>query len=271
MNKKLLTTAMLVSIAMGAYSAPIYTVLDLNNSLLIQSDSSKDSLESDSEKLLALGKPKDKKSKKEVEEEVEDEDEETSDDEEVDGDSENEGDDSDSDDSDDDESSSTASESDDDDDGADYTEEGDENGEPSSSGGFGDIKSRLENKNTNLPVSKSEYHVHKNAPHNTVTNNLNPQGSVQEYITYLFGDEIILTHTLVFNPNGTYNINAKVNTSYKTMTPPTVVSNTIQSGRNWITEFTYFGGKIITTFTLTPTGNNLWKIDYKWNMKDSNL
>ena len=262
---------MLVSIAMGAYSAPIYTVLDLNNSLLIQSDSSKDSLESDSEKLLALGKPKDKKSKKEVEEEVEDEDEETSDDEEVDGDSENEGDDSDSDDSDDDESSSTASESDDDDDGADYTEEGDENGEPSSSGGFGDIKSRLENKNTNLPVSKSEYHVHKNAPHNTVTNNLNPQGSVQEYITYLFGDEIILTHTLVFNPNGTYNINAKVNTSYKTMTPPTVVSNTIQSGRNWITEFTYFGGKIITTFTLTPTGNNLWKIDYKWNMKDSNL
>lgn len=267
MNNKLLAATMFVSIAMGAYSAPIYTVLDLNSSLLIQNDSSNDSLESDSEKLLALNKPKSKKSKQEVEEEeVEDEDVdvEESDDEEAEGDSENEGDDSDSEEdlgSDDDESTSASTESDDDDD-----DDGGSNG-----GGFGDIKSKLEDKNSTLPESKSDFHVHKNAPHNTVTNKLDPQGSVQEYITYLYGDEIILTHKLIFNSNGTYNINAHVNTNYKTMTPASVVSNTIQSGHNWITEFTFFGGKIITTFTLTPLGNNRWKIDYKWKIIDPNI
>ena len=73
MNNKLLATAAFVSIALGAYSAPIFTVLDLNSSLLIQNESSKDSLESDSEILLALNRPKNKKSKKEVEEEDDDE------------------------------------------------------------------------------------------------------------------------------------------------------------------------------------------------------
>ena len=263
MNNKLLAVTMFVSIAMGAYSAPIYTVLDLNSSLLIENDSSNDSLESDSEKLLALNTPKSKskKSKQEVEEdEVEDEDVDVEefDDEEAESDSENEGDDSDSD---DDESTSALADSDDDDD--------DDSG--SNGGGFGDIKSKLEDKNSTLPESKSDFHVHKNAPHNTVTNKLDPQGSVQEYITYLYGDEIILTHKLIFNSNGTYNINAHVNTNYKTMTPASVVSNTIQSGHNWITEFTFFGGKIITTFTLTPLGNNRWKIDYKWKMIDPNI
>ena len=171
MNNKLLAATMFVSIAMGAYSAPIYTVLDLNSSLLIQNDSSNDSLESDSEKLLALNKPKSKKSKQEVEEEeVEDEDVdvEESDDEEAEGDSENEGDDSDSEEdlgSDDDESTSASTESDDDDD-----DDGGSNG-----GGFGDIKSKLEDKNSTLPESKSDFHVHKNAPHNTVTNKLDPR------------------------------------------------------------------------------------------------
>ena len=84
MNNKILAITMFLSIALGAYSAPIYTILDLNSSLLIQSDSSKDSLESVGEKLLALNIPKgkSKKSKKEVEEEeIEDEDDESFDDE----------------------------------------------------------------------------------------------------------------------------------------------------------------------------------------------
>ena len=75
MNNKLLAATMFVSIAMGAYSAPIYTVLDLNSSLLIQNESSKDSLESDSEKLLLAVNPKKKSKsskKKEIEEDIED-------------------------------------------------------------------------------------------------------------------------------------------------------------------------------------------------------
>ena len=120
---------MSVSIALGTYSAPIYTVLDLNSSLLIQNESSKDSLESDSEKLLALNRPKSKKSKKEVEEEeVEDEDEETSEEGE---DSEEDSDDSDSgDDGDGDEAGADTDDDDDDYDGADYTDDGDENRAP---------------------------------------------------------------------------------------------------------------------------------------------
>ena len=267
MNNKLLATAAFVSIALGAYSAPIYTVLDLNSSLLIQNESSKDILETDGEKLLALNLPKDKRkgSKKEdVEDETDDEDEETSDDEEVDDDSENEGDDSDDDDSDE-----TGANSDDDDDDSDYTEDGDEDSE--SSNGFGDIKSKLDDKNSTLPESKSDFHVHKNAPHNTVTNKLDPQGSVQEYTTYLYGDEIILKHTLTFYPNGSYNINANCKANYKTNTPNKVVPNTRQQGNLWITEFTYYGGKIKSTFTLTPLGNNVWGIDYKWRIIDPNI
>ena len=152
MNNKLLATAAFVSIALGAYSAPIYTVLDLNSSLLIQNESSKDILETDGEKLLALNLPKDKRkgSKKEdVEDETDDEDEETSDDEEVDDDSENEGDDSDDDDG--DEAGADTDDGDDDDDGADYTDDGDEDSEPSNGNGFGDIKSQLEDKNSTLP------------------------------------------------------------------------------------------------------------------------
>lgn len=276
MNNKLLATAAFVSIALGAYSAPIYTVLDLNSSLLIQNDSSEDSLESYGEKLLALNRPKNKKSKKEVEEEeVEEDDEETSEDDSDDegedsddsDDGEGEGDeagaDTDSDDGDDDD--------DDDDDGADYTDDGDENDEPSNGNGFGDIKSQLDNKNSTLPESKSDFHVHKNAPHNTVTNKLDPQGSVQEYITYLYGDEIILKHTITFYPNGSYYINAEVKSNYKTITPPTVVGNTKQYANYSVTEFSIYNGKIITTFTLTPQRNGMWKIDYKWKIIDPNI
>jgi hypothetical protein len=276
MNNKLLATAAFMSITLGAFSAPIYTVLDLNSSLLIQNDSSEDSLESYGEKLLALNRPKNKKSKKEVEEEeVEEDDEETSED-----DSEDEGEDSDDSDDGEDEGDEAGADTDsddgdddddDDDDGADYTDDGDENDEPSNGNGFGDIKSQLDNKNSTLPESKSDFHVHKNAPHNTVTNKLDPQGSVQEYITYLYGDEIILKHTLIFRPNGTYNIDANVKANYKTITPASVVSNTRQQGNLWITEFTYYGGKIKSTFTLTPLGNNVWGIDYKWRIIDPNI
>ena len=268
MNNKLLAATMFVSIAMGAYSAPIYTVLDLNSSFLIQNESFKDSLESDTEKLLLAANPK-KKSKNSKKEEIEEDIEDLEDDDNVDSDEVDDSEDVDDVDDSDDDTDGNDSPSDDSDD--DDSEDGDENTEASNSNGFGDIKSKLEDKNSTLPESKSDFHVHKNAPHNTVTNKLDPQGSVQEYITYLYGDEIILTHKLIFNSNGTYNINAHVNTNYKTMTPASVVSNTIQSGHNWITEFTFFGGKIITTFTLTPLGNNRWKIDYKWKIIDPNI
>ncbi len=269
MNNKLLTTAAFISIALGAYSAPIYTILDLNSSLLIQNESANDSLESDSEKLLALNRPntKEKGSKKE---EVDDESDDETDDEEL---AENSDDDSDDDSSDEDgdDTDNDIDGDNDDDDDSDYTEDYDGNAEPSNSNGFGDIKSKLENKNSTLPESKSDFHVHKNAPHNTVINKLDAMGSVQEYITYLYGDEIILTHTLNFYPNGTYRINGNVKTNYKTNTPPTVVSNTTQQGNVWVTKFTYFGGKIIYTFTLTPQGNNFWRIDYKWDIIDPNI
>ena len=183
MNNKLLASTLFVSISIGAYSAPIYTVLDLNSSLLIQNESSKDSLESDSEKLLLAVNPKKKSKsskKKEIEEDIEDleENDDVDSDEVDDSEDIDDGDDSDSDDdlgSDDDESTSASTDSDGDDD--------DDDG--SNVGGFGDIKSKLEDKNSTLPESKSDFHVHKNAPHNTVTNKLDPQGSVQEYITYL--------------------------------------------------------------------------------------
>ena len=270
MNNKLLATAAFVSIALGTYSAPIYTVLDLNSSLLIQNESSKDSLESDSEKLLALNRPKSKKSKKEVEEEeVEDEDEETSEEGE---DSEEDSDDSDSgDDGDGDEAGADTDDDDDDYDGADYTDDGDENAEPSNGNGFGDIKSQLEDKNATLPESKSDLHIHKNIPPRTETIKLDPIGSVQEYTTYLYGDEIILKHTLTFYPNGSYNINANCKANYKTNTPNRVVPNTRQQGNLWITEFTFFEGKIKSVFTLTPLGNNRWHIDYKMNIIDPNI
>ena len=276
MNNKLLATAAFVSIALGAYSAPIYTVMDLNSSLLIQNDSSEESLESYGEKLLALNRPKNKKSKKEVEEEeIEEDDEETSED-----DSEDEGEDSDdSDDGEGDEAGADSEDGDDDDDddddddgdGADYTEDGDENAEPSNGNGFGDIKSKLDNKNSTLPESKSDVHIHKNIPPRTETTNLDSVGSVQEYTTYLYGDEIILRHILTFYPNGTYNINGKVTANYKTITPVKVVSNSRQQGNLWITEFTYFEGKIKSVFTLTPLGNNRWHIDYKMNIIDPNI
>ena len=270
MNNKLLATAAFVSIALGAYSAPIFTVLDLNSSLLIQNESSKDSLESDSEILLALNRPKNKKSKKEVEEE--DDDEELSEDAEkvLTEDTDDASDDSDdSDDGDGDEAGADTDDGDDDDDGADYTDDGDENSEPSN--GFGDIKSQLEDKNSTLPESKSDVHIHKDIPPRTETTKLDPIGSVQEYTTYLYGDEIILKHTLTFYPNGSYNINANYKANYKTNTPNKVVPNTRQQGNLWITEFTFFEGKIKSVFTLTPLGNNRWHIDYKMNIIDHNI
>ena len=282
MNNKLLTTAAFMSIALGAYSAPIYTVLNLNSSLLIQNESSKDGIESLGEKLLALNLPKDKRKGSKKEEVEEDDDEELSEDAEkelFEEDTDDDSDGSDDDDDDDetsgpnntDDDSDADDDDDDDDDDADYTEEGDDDDEPSNGNGFGDIKSKLDKKNTTLPESKTEYHVHKNAPHRTDIKKLDPQGSVQEYITYLFGDEIILKHTLSFFPNGTYRIDANYSANYKTINPANVVSKTTQHGNVYVTEFTAYGGKIIYTFTLTAQGNNFWRIDYKWKMTDPNL
>ena len=267
MNNKILATTMFLSIALGAYSAPIYTILDLNSSLLIQNDSSKDSLESVGEKLLALNIPKgkSKKSKKEVEEEeVEDEDEESSDDEEVGSDSENEGDDSDDDD--DNIDSDDDSDGDDDDEDVDSDDDTDSNG-----GGFGDIKSKLEDKNSTLPESKTEYHIHKNAPHNTVVNRLDPQGNLQEYITYLYGDEIIMKFTFSLLANGRYHIDGKVHSNYKTVTPATMVGNTKDFGSYRLTEFDVYGGKIKATFKITPLRNGGVNIDYNWKIIDPNI
>ena len=129
----------------------------------------------------------------------------------------------------------------------------------------------MEDKNSTLPESKSDVHIHKDIPPRTETTKLDPIGSVQEYTTYLYGDEIILRHILTFYPNGTYNINGKVTANYKTITPVKVVSNSRQQGNLWITEFTFFEGKIKSVFTLTPLGNNRWHIDYKMNIIDHNI
>ena len=263
MNNKLLAVTMFVSIAMGAYSAPIYTVLDLNSSLLIENDSSNDSLESDSEKLLALNTPKSKskKSKQEVEEdEVEDEDVDVEefDDEEAESDSENEGDDSDSD---DDESTSALADSDDDDD--------DDSG--SNGGGFGDIKSKLEDKNSTLPESKSDFHVHKNAPARSVTNKLDPQGLMTEYITYFYGDEIEMRHTVSFLANGSVNVNGNIKANYQTNTPAKSWSNSRKVNGQTIMDFYYYNGKIKATFTLTPLSNGSTNVNYYTTVVDPNI
>ena len=267
MNNKILATTMFLSIALGAYSAPIYTILDLNSSVLIQNDSSKDSLESVGEKLLALNIPKgkSKKSKKEVEEEeIEDEDDESFDDEEVDSDSENEGDDSD----DDDENIDSDDDSDGDDDDEDVDSDDDT---VSNGGGFGDIKSKLEDKNSTLPESKTEYHIHKNAPARTVTNKLDPQGLMTEYITYFYGDEIEMKHTVSFLANGSVNVNGNIKANFQTNTPAKSWSNSRNVNGQTIMDFYYYNGKIKATFTLTPLRNGTTNIGYNCNVLDPNI
>ena len=274
MNKQLLVTSLFVSVTLGAYSSPIFTIFDLNSSILLQNESDTDKIESVGEKLLAFDFPKNKsKSSKKTEEDyVDDED----DDESVgeatdsnDDDIDDADDDDDDDDFDQDDDIISASSSSDDDD---LDSDGDDNNVSySKSGGFADIKSKLDKRNKNLPESKNEYHIHKNAPARTVTNKLDPQGAMTEYITYFYGDEIEMKHTVSFLANGNVNINGTCKANFTTNTPSKSWSNSRTVNGQTVMEFYYFNGKIKASFTLTPLRNGTTNVNYNTSVVDPNI
>lgn len=170
----------------------------------------------------------------------------------------------DDDDDDDDESTSSSSDSDDDD-------EEDDDDTSSKGGGFGDIKSALDNKNKSLPESKTEYHIHKNAPARSVTNKLDPQGLITEYITYFYGDEIEMKHTVSFLANGNINVNGNIKANFQTNTPAKSWSNSRKVNGQTIMDFYYYNGKIKATFTFTPLGNGSTNVNYNTIVVDPNI
>ena len=142
---------------------------------------------------------------------------------------------------------------------------------PSKGGGFADIKALIDKKNQYLPVSKTEYHIHKNAPARTLTNKLDPQGSMTEYITYFYGDEIEMKHTVSFLANGNVNINGSCKANYTTNTPSKSWSNSKKVNGQTIMEFYYFNGKIKASFTLTPLRNGATNVTYNTLVLDPNI
>ncbi|MBR4570922.1 MAG: hypothetical protein IKO19_09725 [Candidatus Riflebacteria bacterium] len=142
---------------------------------------------------------------------------------------------------------------------------------PSKGGGFADIKALIDKKNQSLPVSKTEYHIHKNAPARTLTNKLDPQGAMTEYITYFYGDEIEMKHTVSFLANGNVNINGSCKANYTTNTPSKSWSNSKKVNGQTIMEFYYFNGKIKASFTLTPLRNGATNVTYNTLVVDPNI
>jgi hypothetical protein len=171
--------------------------------------------------------------------------------------------------------------SEDDEEEAEYEEESeseDENADddydspsPSKGGGFADIKALIDKKNQYLPVSKTEYHIHKNAPARTLTNKLDPQGSMTEYITYFYGDEIEMKHTVSFLANGNVNINGSCKANFTANTPSKSWSNSKKVNGQTIMEFYYFNGKIKASFTLTPLRNGATNVTYNTLVVDPNI
>ena len=171
--------------------------------------------------------------------------------------------------------------SEDDEEEAEYEEESeseDENADddydspsPSKGGGFADIKALIDKKNQYLPVSKTEYHIHKNAPARTLTNKLDPQGSMTEYITYFYGDEIEMKHTVSFLANGNVNINGSCKANFTANTPSKSWSNSKKVNGQTVMEFYYFNGKIKASFTLTPLRNGATNVTYNTLVVDPNI
>ena len=141
----------------------------------------------------------------------------------------------------------------------------------SKGGGFADIKALIDKKNQSLPVSKTEYHIHKNAPARTLTNKLDPQGSMTEYITYFYGDEIEMKHTVSFLANGNVNINGSCKANFTANTPSKSWSNSKKVNGQTIMEFYYFNGKIKASFTLTPLRNGATNVTYNTLVVDPNI
>ena len=141
----------------------------------------------------------------------------------------------------------------------------------SKGGGFADIKALIDKKNQYLPVSKTEYHIHKNAPARTLTNKLDPQGSMTEYITYFYGDEIEMKHTVSFLANGNVNINGSCKANFTANTPSKSWSNSKKVNGQTIMEFYYFNGKIKASFTLTPLRNGATNVTYNTLVVDPNI
>ncbi|MBQ3644644.1 MAG: hypothetical protein II961_08615 [Candidatus Riflebacteria bacterium] len=142
---------------------------------------------------------------------------------------------------------------------------------PSKGSGFADIKALIDKKNQSLPVSKTEYHIHKNAPARTITNKLDPQGSMTEYITYFYGDEIEMKHTVSFLANGNVNINGSCKANFTANTPSKSWSNSKKVNGQTIMEFYYFNGKIKASFTLTPLRNGATNVNYNTLVVDPNI
>lgn len=151
----------------------------------------------------------------------------------------------------------------------DYDDE--EEDSSSKGGGFRDIKSALDNKNKYLPESKTEYHIHKNAPARSVTNKLDPQGLITEYITYFYGDEIEMKHTVSFLANGNINVNGNIKANFQTNTPAKSWSNSRKVNGQTIMDFYYYNGKIKATFTFTPLGNGSTNVNYNTTVVDPNI
>ncbi|MBP5469111.1 MAG: hypothetical protein J6Z11_07700, partial [Candidatus Riflebacteria bacterium] len=141
----------------------------------------------------------------------------------------------------------------------------------SKGGGFADIKALIDKKNQSLPVSKTDYHIHKNAPARTFTNKLDPQGAMTEYITYFYGDEIEMKHTVSFLANGSVNINGSCKANFTANTPSKSWSNSKKVNGQTIMEFYYFNGKIKASFTLTPLRNGTTNVTYNTLVVDPNI
>ncbi len=171
------------------------------------------------------------------------------------------------DDDDDDESIDESSSSEDEE----YDDDDDDNDSSSKGGGFADIKALIDKKNQSLPVSKTDYHIHKNAPARTITNKLDPQGTMTEYITYFYGDEIEMKHTVAFLANGSVNINGSCKANFTTNTPSKSWSNSKKVNGQTIMEFYYFNGKIKASFTLIPLRNGATNVNYNTHVVDPNI
>ena len=92
-----------------------------------------------------------------------------------------------------------------------------------------------------------------------------------EYITYFYGDEIEMKHTVSFLANGNVNINGSCKANYNTNTPSKSWSNSRKANGQTIMDFYYFNGKIKATFTLTPLRNGITNVNYNTLVVDPNI
>ena len=103
--------------------------------------------------------------------------------------------------------------------------------------------------------AQTQYHIHKNAPHRSFSNKIDAKGLITDYITYFYGDEIIMKHRVSFLANGQININGNCTTNFKVRTPDKGWNNTSKNGNQTIVTCYYYQGKIKAAFTISNNGN----------------